>query len=156
MSRQLGALAQSELRSTLDVNFAKVLESEADLAVVRAESGVAQERARLATAMGASQPVSASLADVTPIGEALPPSPDNLQRQAVSQRADLGAAQSQEKAAKEFALSEKRLSYPTLNILGAAGQIPYRDHTLQNDYAAAGFNLSIPVFNGNLFCCAPC
>ena len=151
VSRQLGALAQSELRSTLDVNFAKVLESEADLAVVRAESGVAQERARLATAMGASQPVSASLADVTPSGEALPPSPDNLQRQAVSQRADLGAAQSQEKAAKEFALSEKRLSYPTLNILGAAGQIPYRDHTLQNDYAATGFNLSIPVFNGNLF-----
>lgn len=151
VSRQLSALAQSELRSTLDVNFAKVLESEADLAVVRAESAVAQERARLATSMGASQPVSASLADVSPTGDALPPSPDGLQHQALSQRADLGAAQSEEKASKEFALSEKRLSYPSLNVLGTAGKIPHHDHTLHDDYAAAGFNLYIPVFNGNLF-----
>jgi outer membrane protein len=151
VSRQLGALAQSELRSTLDVNFAKVLESEADLAVVRAESEVAQERSRLATAMGALQPISAALTDVSPTGEGLPSAPDDLQHQALKQRADLGAAQSEEKASKEFALSEKRLSYPSLNVLGAAGQIPYHDHTLHDDYAAAGFNLSIPVFNGNLF-----
>ncbi len=151
VSRQLGALAQSELRSTLDVNFAKVLESEADLAVVRAESEVAQERSRLATAMGASQPISTALTDVSPTGDGLPPAPDALQHQALAQRADLGAAQSEEKASKEFALSEKRLSYPSLNVLGAAGQIPYHDHTLHDDYAAAGFNLSIPVFNGNLF-----
>lgn len=151
VTRQLSALAQSELRSTLDVNFAKVLESEADLAVVRAESGVAQERTRLATAMGTSQPISAALADVSPSAEALPPSLDDLQQEAVAQRADLGAAQSREKAANEFALSEKRLSYPSLNVLGAAGQLPYHDHTLHDDYAAAGFNLNIPIFNGNLF-----
>jgi outer membrane protein len=151
ISRQLSALAQSGLRSTLDVNFAKVLESEADLAVVRAESSVAQERARLATVMGASQPIIATLADVSPTAEGLPPAPDDLQQQALTQRADLGAAKSEEKAAKEFALSEKRLSYPSLNVLGAAGQLPYHDHTLHNDYAAAGFNLNIPVFNGNLF-----
>jgi outer membrane protein len=151
VTRQLSALAQSELRSTLDVNFAKVLESEADLAVVRAESSVAQGRARLATAIGTSQPVSAALADISPGAEAFPRSPDDLQHQAFSQRADLGAAQSEEKASKEFALSEKRLSYPTLNVLGAAGQLPYHDHTLHDSYAAAGFNLNIPVFNGNLF-----
>jgi outer membrane protein len=38
-----------------------------------------------------------------------------------------------------------------LNALGAAGQLPYHDHTLQGNYAAAGFNLNIPVFNGGLF-----
>lgn len=151
VTRQLSTLAQSELRSTLDVNFAKVLESEADLAVVRAESGVAQERTRLATAMGASQPIIAVLGDISLSAEALPPSPYDLQQEAVAQRADLGAAQSEEKAAKEFALSEKRLSYPSLNILGAAGQVPYHDHTLHEGYVAAGFNLNIPIFNGNLF-----
>jgi outer membrane protein len=52
ISRQLSALAQSELRSTLDVNFANVLESEAELAVVHAQSEVAQQRSQLATAMG--------------------------------------------------------------------------------------------------------
>ena len=81
----------------------------------------------------------------------LPPQPQGLQQQAQTQRADLSAAQAQQQAAQEFALSEKRLSYPSLNVLGAAGQIPYRDHTLHDSYAAAGFNLNIPVFNGGLF-----
>lgn len=149
--RQLSALAQSELRSTLDVNFAKVLESEADLAVVRAESNVAQGRARLATAMGKLQPVDARLADISPTADALPLASEGLQNQALSQRADLSAAQAQENAAHDLALYEKRFSYPTLNVLGAAGQIPYHDHTLRDNYAVVGFNLSVPVFNGNLF-----
>lgn len=152
ISRQISALAQSELKSTLDVNFAKVLESEAELAVVRAESAVARQRAQLATAMGLQQPVTAVLSDVIlPQNEALPPTPDDLLKEAQAQRADLNAAQAQQHAASEFALSEKRLSYPTLNVLASAGQIPYHDHTLHDDYAAAGFNLSIPVFNGGLF-----
>jgi len=151
ISRQLSALAQSQLRSTLDVNFANVLESEAELAVVRAKSTVAQQRVHLATAMGLQQPVAAPLSDVSPSNDALPISPDDLLQQAQSQRADLNAAQAQQHAAQQFALSEKKLSYPTLNVLAAAGQIPYHDHTLHDDYAAAGFNLNIPVFNGGLF-----
>jgi outer membrane protein len=152
ISRQISALAQSELKSTLDVNFARVLESEAELAVVRAQSAVAQQRTLLATAMGVQQPVTTVLGDV-PVAQtkSLPPSPDDLLKEARTQRADLNAVQAQQHAASEFALSEKRLSYPTLNVLASAGQIPYHDHTLQDDYAAAGFNLSIPVFNGGLF-----
>jgi outer membrane protein len=151
ISRQLAALAQSQLRSTLDVNFARVLESEADLAVVRAQSAVAQQRARLATAMGQQQPITSPLVDAT-VSAAMPPlTPDSLQQQAQQQRADLNAAQAEQQSANAFALSEKRLSYPTLNVLGAAGQVPYRDHTLHDSYAAAGFNLNIPIFNGNLF-----
>ena len=61
------------------------------------------------------------------------------------------AAQSQQKASAEFALSEKRLSYPTLNVLGAGGEVPFHDHTLHDNYAAAGFNLNIPIFNGGAF-----
>jgi outer membrane protein len=151
ISRQLTALAQSELRSTLDVNFAKVLESEAELAVVHAESTVAQQRSRLATAMGSQSPVLTPLADVATTADALPPSPDSLLSQSQTQRADLNAVQAQQRAAAEFALSEKRLSYPTLNVLASAGQIPYRDHTLHDNYAAAGFNLNIPIFNGGAY-----
>jgi outer membrane protein len=151
ISRQLAALAQSELRSTLDVNFAKVMESEAELAVVRAQSTVAQQRAQLATAMGLQQPVTEALSDVSTPNEASPLLPDDLLKKAQAERADLNSVQAQQHAAQQFALSEKRLSYPTLNILASAGQIPYHDHTLHDDYAAAGFNLSIPVFNGGLF-----
>jgi outer membrane protein len=150
ISHQLEVLAQNELRSTLDVNFAKVLESEAELAVVRAQSTVSQERSRLATAMGELQPIGSHLLEpATPVADS--PAPEGIVADAQTQRADLKAAQDQQKAAEEFASSEKRLRYPSLNVLGAAGQIPYRDHTLHDSYAAAGFNLNIPVFNGGLF-----
>jgi outer membrane protein len=150
ISKQIGALAQSQLRSTLDVNFANVLESEAELAVVRAESVVQQERAHLATAMGEPQPITAMLKE-EPLPTALPPNATSFLAQALTQRADLSAAVSLEHASERFAAAENRLSYPTLNVIGTAGQIPYHDHTLHDDYAAIGFNLSIPVFNGGLF-----
>lgn len=151
VARQLSALAQSELRSTVDVNFANVLESEAELAVVRARSSVMQDRSRLATAMGVSQTIQNTL--VEPQGEPtpLPGAPEDLLKQAQVQRADLNAATAQQRAAQDFASSEKRLSLPTLNVMGAAGQLPFHDHTLHDNYAAVGFNLNIPVFNGGLF-----
>jgi outer membrane protein len=150
IARQLTALAQGQLRSTVDVGFAEVLASEADLAVVQAESVVAQQRARLATAMGESRSIASPLEEVA-APQALPPDPEFLLPGAQTLRADLSAAEAQQQAAQQFATSEKRLSYPTLNVLAAAGQLPYHDHTMQGDYAAAGFNLSIPIFNGGLF-----
>jgi outer membrane protein len=149
--RQLNVLEQSQLRSTLDVNFAAVLVSQAQLAVVQAQSAVSQARAHLATTMGQSRPVTAALVDIAPNAEPLPPGPEGPQSQAQMQRADLSAARAQELAAKQYATAEKRLSLPTLNVLAAAGGIPYRDHTLHPNYAVAGFNLNIPVFNGGLF-----
>jgi len=151
ISRQLSELAKSQLRSTLDVNFANVLESEAELAVVRAQSAVAQQRVRLATTMGLQQPITVPLNDVPLTNNALPLSPEDLLQQAQSQRADLKAVQAEQHAAQQFATAEKRLSYPTLNLLAATGDIPFHDHTLHDNYAAAGFNLNIPVFNGGLF-----
>ncbi len=148
--RQIGALAQSQLRSTLDVSFANVLESQAELAVFEAESSVQQQRVHLATAMGQSQLVTSALVDEA-LPAALPPDPASLVQQANVQRADLGAATSRQQAALHFADAERRLRYPTLNVLGTAGQIPYHDHTLEGNYAAAGFNLNIPVFNGGLY-----
>ena len=150
ISKQIGALAQSQLRSTLDVNFAAVLESEAELAVVRAESAVQQQRSHLATSMGISQPVTATLIEEA-LPAALSPDASSFLAQALAQRADLKATVAREDSAQRFAMAEKRLSYPTLNVIGAAGEIPYHDHTLHDDYAAIGFNLTIPVLNGGLF-----
>jgi outer membrane protein len=150
ISRQIGALAQSELRSTLDVNFAAVLQSEAELAVVRAESTVEQQRVHLASAMGQQQPVVTPLEEVD-LPASLAPDPASFLSLADTQRADLNAAQAQQRSAAQFALSEKRLSYPTLSAVGTAGEVPFHDHTLHDNYAAAGFNLNIPVFNGGLF-----
>jgi outer membrane protein len=100
--------------------------------------------------MGATQAINAPL--VEPVApDALPPDPDSLQTEAQKQRADLNAAEAQQRSAQQFAMAEKRLSYPTLGLGSAAGEIPYHDHTLHDNYAAAGFNLNIPIFNGGLF-----
>jgi outer membrane protein len=150
ISHQVSELAGSQLRSTLDVNFADVLESQAELAVVQARSMVEQQRARLGTAIGSQQPVTAPLADDT-LPATLPTTVNGLLAQADQQRADLQADREEQLAAQRFATAQHRLNYPTLDALGAAGEIPYHDHTLQSNYAAAGFNLQIPVFNGGLF-----
>jgi outer membrane protein len=148
--RQITALAQSQLRSTLDVSFAQVLASEAELAVFRAESAVQQQRVHLATSMGLSQPIAATLVDEA-LPDPLPPDPSSFLARANAQRADLSEAVSREQAAAHFADAERRLRNPTLNAIGAAGQVPFHDRTLEGNYAAAGFNLNIPVFNGGLF-----
>ncbi|RRA49159.1 TolC family protein [Acidipila sp. EB88] len=147
---QVSELAASQLRSTLDVNFAGVLESQAELAVVQARSLVEQQRARLGTAMGNQQAVTAPLvAEALPSD--LPATVTMLLAEADTQRADLQAARAEQMAAKEFSKAQTRLNYPTLDALGSAGQIPFHDHTLQGNYAAAGFNLRVPIFNGGLF-----
>ncbi len=134
IARQLTALAQGQLRSTVDVGFAEVLASEADLAVVQAESVVAQQRARLATAMGETQSIRAPLAEVeTP--QALPPDPEFLLPGAQTLRADLSAAEARQQAAQQFATSEKRLSYQHSTCSGRLGSFlimtaPCREITL--------------------------
>ena len=151
VARQTGELAKSQLRSTLDVNFAEVLESQAELAVVQARTAVLQQRAALGAAMGSPEPVTAPLA----AGMVTAPNPPQglqpLLADASKERADLLAARDDARSAQRFATSQHRLYYPSLTVLAAGGEIPYRDHTLQDNYAAAGFNLQIPVLNGGLF-----
>ena len=151
LARQATSLAQSQIRSTLDVDFANVLTSEAELAVVHARAAVARERAALATAMGLRQPVSVPLSDVGLPASVPPEDPEGLIANAQAQRADLAATTARQRSAAEFARSEKRLSNPSVNLLAAAGQLPYHDSTLHNNYAAVGVNLNIPIFNGGLF-----
>jgi outer membrane protein len=148
--RQLSALAQSQLRSTLDVQFAQVLVSEAQMAVVRADSQVHEARAQLAAAMGEDEVGNSALTE--------PTQPPLLEedvalyvREALATRPDLKALQAQAQAAQQFARAESKLNYPTINLLGTAGVVPDRDHTLQQNYGAAGLNISVPVFNGGLY-----
>jgi outer membrane protein len=148
--RQLTALAQSQLRSTLDVQFAQVLVSEAQMAVVQADSSVQEARAQLAATMGEDTVPDYVLAEQ--------PEPPLLEddvviyiHEALHMRPDLKAAQLQAQAAQQFAKSEGRLNYPDVSLLGTAGEVPVRDHTLEQNYGAAGINVHVPVFNGGLY-----
>jgi outer membrane protein len=148
--RQLTALAQSQLRSTVDVQFAAVLVSEAQLAVYRANSELQAARAQLTAAMGDESDPDYGLRD-----EALPPPPDNdvtvYINEAFATRPDLKALNLRAQSAHQFALSEKKLSYPTIDLMGTAGDVPEHDSTLKSQYGAAGININVPVLNGGRY-----
>lgn len=149
--RQVTALSQSALKSTLDVSFAQVLVSEAELAVYQAESNLEKSRARLGSALGFERTQSFALVD-EPLPPALNSDMQALVDAALHDRPDLNLLRRNSEASEEFVKAEKKLSYPTINVMGAAGAIPDHDPTLTHDnYGAAGINVNIPVFNGGLF-----
>jgi outer membrane protein len=148
--RQLTALAQSQLRSTLDVQFAQVLVSEAQMAAVQADSNVQEARAQLTAAMGDDNDPDYVLAE-QPQPPALEDDVNLYIREALANRPDLKGLNLQSQAARQYASSESKLNYPTIDILGTAGEVPDRDHTLQQNYGAAGVNIKVPVFNGGLY-----
>jgi len=148
--RQVTALQESQLKSTLDVTFAQVLESEAELAVYRAQNTVHESRAELGAAMGSEKAAEETLIEL-PLPAGLEPDVEVLVKLAHDYRPDLLALEATRNAAHQFERAERNLRNPTINVLAAAGEIPEHDHTLHGDYAAAGVNINVPVFNGGLF-----
>jgi outer membrane protein len=148
--RQLNALAQSQLRSTLDVQFAQVMVSEAELAFVRAQSSVEKAQAQLAASMGEDGAATYTLAD-----ESLPASPDTDPKgyidEAIANRPDLKALRLQSESAGHEARAERDLNFPTVNALATGGEVPIHDSTIHHEYAAVGVNINIPIFNGGLY-----
>ena len=148
--RQVSALAQSSLRSTVDVSFAQVNESQAELDLFHAENDATASHARLAAAMGYDRDQPFSLSD-EPLPPPLDPNVDVLIEQAKRERPDLAALELNRQALDRYAEAEKRLRNPTINVAAVAGVAPIRDDRLPESYSAAGINVNIPVLNGGLF-----
>ena len=148
--RQLNALAQSQLRSTLDVQFAQVMASEAELAVVRADSNVQKAQAQLAASMGEEGTSTYVLTE-----ESLPASPDadpsGYVQQAIATRPDLKALRLHSESAASEARSERDRNFPTVNALATGGEVPIHDSTIHREYGALGINVNVPVFTGGLY-----
>jgi outer membrane protein len=148
--RQVRALAQSSLKSTLDVSFVEVAASEAELGLVRAENDDRAAQARLSAAIGSEQSEIFELTDES-LPAPLDPNAETLRQQALQQRPDLAVLQANRDAARHFAQAEKDLNRPTVGLVGVAGVLPDTDPRLKGTYSAAGFNVSIPILNGRLF-----
>ena len=65
-------------------------------------------------------------------------------RQALEQRPDLASLRLSRDASRRFAEAERKLRYPSITLLAAGGVIPEHDHTLHDNYAAAGVNVTLP------------
>ncbi len=148
--RQVRALAQSSLKSILDVSFAEVAASEAELGLVSAENGARAAREHLSAALGSEQAETFELADEK-LPAPLDPDPEALRMQALQQRPDLAALQSSRDAAQRFAHAENALSRPSVGLMAVVGGLPDTDPKLKGAYSAAGFNVSVPILNGKLY-----
>jgi outer membrane protein len=147
---QVGELAKSSLKSGLDVSFANVDLARAQLMLVQAQNDVQSSYARLSDALGYSDLHTFQLADEpapgAPASDVAPLIVEALQNrpEIIRQGFDVRSAQS-------YATAERDLWFPTISAVGVAGLIPYRQDTLPSRYAAAGFNVNVPIFNGKLF-----
>lgn len=148
--RQITALAQSALRSTLDVSFAQVNVSQAELELVRAQDAAKANHARLSAAMGNDRDQPFLVAD-QPLPAELNPDMNALIDQALAQRPDLAALKLNQQALDSTAEAEKKLRDPTISAAAVAGVAPFKDARLPETYSAVGVNVSIPILNGGLF-----
>lgn len=149
--RQIGALAQSNLRSTLDVSFAELNVAEAELQLARAESDVRAGEVEFSASLGYSDSRQFTLSDPGEPNSPLSATADELITGALGARAELASLRQQVRAAKQFAESEKRQSLPTLSASAAIGMNPLRDELVRQRYGAAGVSLNIPILNGGQF-----
>jgi len=147
---QTDALQKSNLKSGLDVSFANVDLAQAQLLLIQAQNDVQATNAELSNALGYSDQRTFQLVD-----QILPSSPPadltSLIQEALKSRPELIRQDLNVKSAQSFATAERDLSFPTISVLATAGLTPYRQDTLDSRYAAAGFNVNIPIFNGRLF-----
>jgi outer membrane protein len=147
---QVQALADSNLRSSLDVSFAKVNVGEAQLLLAQAQNDVASAQVALSTVIGDPVPGTYQLVDE---GQ-LPPPPDDsapLIADALRNRPDIAARRLAADSALKFAEAERALWMPSLAAVGVAGVTPFHATGITDHYAAAGVNLTIPLSNGGLF-----
>lgn len=147
---QTSTLAQSKLRSELDVTFAKVNLEEALLLLSNAENEERAAMAELSTALGESGPSEYTLQEDEIPGD-LPADSAPLINEALNQRPEARQAKLQIQAAERFARAEKALRYPTVSAGANAGGAPVRPERFAPGWAAAAVNVQIPIFNGGLF-----
>jgi len=147
--RQVRALAESNLKSTLDVSFAEVSLSESQLALYQAENAAKASRATLAAAIGETKDEPFEVADVILPGRVADDA-QTLVDEALKNRPDLSVARLTESAALRFADAEKRLQYPAVSLVGVVGVVPIHQKDFTSQYSAVGLNISVPFLNGGL------
>ena len=147
---QVTALTASGLKSALDVSFARVNLSEAQLLLVEARNDVQASYATLSAALGVPRAATYELSDEG-LPEAPPSDVDSLIGRAFRERPDVAGERLNQQSRLKFAEAERALWFPTVSLIGAAGLTPYHQTGLTNQYSAVGVNVTVPLTNGNLY-----
>ncbi|EDY22258.1 outer membrane efflux protein [Chthoniobacter flavus Ellin428] len=147
LADQVGALAKSQLKSELDVSFARVSLDEAKLLRLEAQNQVNAAFADLSYALGYHETHRFAL---VPIPQFAMPK-GNLAgyiTQALAMRPEALSLRHERDAAKQTATAERAAHLPKVSLIGAAGRGTAGDPRVEGDYAAAGVNVELPLFTG--------
>jgi len=147
---QVKELEKNKIKSGLDVSFANVDLAQAQLLLIQAQNDLQASFAQLSVALGYSDQRTYQLSD-EPLPAAPPSDITPLIQQALRDRPEMIGQRLDVQSAQSYAAAERDLRLPTISALGVAGVTPYAESPLGSRYAAAGFNVNVPLFNGHLF-----
>ena len=150
VSDQITTMAKNLLKSDLDVSFANVDLSQAQLLLIQAQNDVQASFADLSAALGYADQRTFMLQEV-PVPPAPPMDLTSLIQQALQNRPELVGERLDVNSAQTYATAERDLYFPTVSALGAVGLTPVHQSGIDDRYAAAGVNVNIPIFNGHLY-----
>ena len=123
---QVNQLTQNKLRSTLDLTFANVNLSQAQLLQLDAQNNADATMAALDQVLGLDHPVPYALVDNTKNNPPPPPDEQALLDLAVKQRPDLQSLDLTRQSQEKFSRAQRDQLLPTLSALGTVGGTPVR------------------------------
>ena len=148
---QVTALATNKLRSELDVSFARVQLQQARLLLEKAQNDADAAMATLSTALGYREFHQFRLVEQSPPASMVANDVSGLVQTALTRRPELLSLRDERDSALRFAKAQRDSRLPTVAAVGVAGDAPTHDSHLPNDYAAAGVQLSLPLFAGGYY-----
>jgi outer membrane protein len=151
VSDQITALAQNKLKSGLDVSFANVDLAQAQLLLVQAQNDLQASYAALTEALGYADQRVFNLVETDTSSDAPPIDEATALQQAMRDRPELIGKRLEVSSAQSYVTAERDLWLPTITAVGVAGLTPVHQTELAPRYAAGGFNVNIPLFNGHLY-----
>ena len=145
----ISALAQNKLKSDLDLSFARANLEQAEQLLLQTQNAVSTALAEFSAALGYKAEYRFELSEqgMTPFPKE---SADELTALALRIRPDVIAMREQVLSAQKRTLAERDARLPRIDAIGAIGRTPLGDPGVTGNYAAAGVNVSIPVFTGGL------
>ena len=150
---QINQMTKNNLRSTLDLSFADVNLSQAQLLQLDAQNNADASMAALDAVLGLDHETRYELVDETSPLTPPPASPDALVQQALQQRPDLQSLNFNQQSSRKYARAEWEQMLPSITAAGNAGSAPVRtdQYYSTNWWGAVGVNMNIPIFNGFLY-----
>lgn len=150
---QVGEMTRNKLKSTLDLSFANVDLSQAQLLQLDAQNNADATMATLDAVLGLDHTVVYRLVEDTTAPPPPPPSADPLIQAALRQRPDLLALTYDTQSAQKLARSQWDQLLPSISAAGTVGAVPVHPGTYYtaNWWGGIGGNINIPLFNGFLY-----